>query len=128
MAIIAPIFTIIKTSDQVKALFGSDPIRVYPFNLVDSTVAKPYAVWQNVDGSPENYLNQRPDADRHDVQVTVYADTAEDAQAGAEALNYALETQAYITRWGDQDRDSNTKEYSFTFDVSIYSTRGSKPW
>ncbi|AVJ17216.1 hypothetical protein CLM71_08765 [Serratia sp. MYb239] len=113
----APIFAICSGSDEVRALLGSEPVRLYPFGLHDDTVIYPYAVWQNISGDPENYLNQRPDADRYSLQVDIYADTAAGCVAVARALRDAIEPHAYITRWGGQTRDATTKRYRYSFDV-----------
>ncbi|WP_048023941.1 tail completion protein gp17 [Raoultella ornithinolytica] len=120
---IAPIFSVCAASQAVKDLLGTNPIRFYPFGMQDDNTVYPYAVWQNVDGSPENYLNQRPDADRYSIQVDVYGDTDSDAIAVALALRDAIEAKAYITRWGGQSRDPETLRYRYSFDVDWITTR-----
>ncbi len=114
---IAPIFTVCAASPSVVALLGGDTLRLYPFGQQDDNVIYPYVVWQNVTGSPENYLAQRPDADSFTLQVDVYADTPDQAITVAAAVRDAIEPHAYITRWGGQDKDSNTKRYRYSFDV-----------
>jgi len=114
---IAPIFTVCAASQSVVALLGGDTLRLYPFGQQDDNVIYPYVVWQNVTGSPENYLAQRPDADSFTLQVDVYADTPDQAITVAAAVRDAIEPHAYITRWGGQDKDSNTKRYRYSFDV-----------
>ena len=114
---IAPIFSVCASSLAVTALIGADPVRLYPFGLQDDAVVYPYVVWQNVTGSPENYLAQRPDADSFTLQVDAYADTADQVIAVAAALRDAIEPYAYITRWGGQERDPETKRYRYSFDV-----------
>lgn len=84
----------------VKDVLGTNPVRLYPFGMQDDNIVYPYAVWQNIGGSPENYLNQRPDADHYSLQVDVYGDTDTDVIAVARALRDAIEGKAYITRWG----------------------------
>lgn len=114
---IAPIFKVCAASPAVTALIGSNPVRLYPFSLQDDVVAYPYVVWQNISGEPENYLDRRPDADSYTLQVDVYADTVTSATAVATALRDAIEPHAYITRWGGQSRDPETKRYRYSFDV-----------
>lgn len=114
---IAPIFNVCAASQEVTALIGSNPLRLYPFGLQDDNIVYPYVVWQNVSGEPENYLDRRPDADSYTLQVDVYSVTALSAQAVAMALRNAIEPHAYITRWGAQSRDPETKRYRFSFDV-----------
>lgn len=52
---IAPIFKACAASQAVTDLIGSNPVRLYPFGLQDDNVVYPYVVWQNINGSPENY-------------------------------------------------------------------------
>lgn len=120
---IASIFSVCAASQVVKDLLGTNPVRLYPFGMQDDNIVYPYAVWQNIGGSPENYLNQRPDADRYSLQVDVYGDTDADVIAVAVALRDAIEAKAYITRWGDQSRDPETKRYRYSFDVDWITNR-----
>lgn len=114
---IAPIFAVCAASQAVKYLLGTNPVRLYPFGMQDDNIVYPYAVWQNIDGSPENYLNQRPDADRYSLQVDVYGDTDFDVIAVSRALRDAIEGNAHITRWGEQTRDPETGKYRYSFDI-----------
>ena len=120
---IAPIFSICAASADVTSLLGSSPTRLYPFGMQDDNVIYPYAVWQNIGGAPENYLKQRPDADTFSLQVDVYADSPDDVVSVAKALRDAIETHAYITRWGGQQQDAETKRYRYSFDVDWIVTR-----
>lgn len=114
---IAPIFSVCASSPVVTDLLGSNPVRIYPFGIQDDNVVYPYAVWQNVSGSPENFLNQRPDADMYSLQVDIYADTPDEAIAVAKAMRNAIEVKANIVRWGSQTRDPDTLRYRYSFDV-----------
>lgn len=114
---IAPIFAVCAASPAVNALLGGQTLRLYPFGTQNDNIIYPYAVWQNVSGSPENYLAQRPDADTFSLQVDAYADTPDEVIAVAAALRDALEPHAYITRWGGQEQDTETKRYRYSFDV-----------
>ncbi|MHC5644228.1 DUF3168 domain-containing protein [Escherichia coli] len=114
---IAPIFSVCASSSEVTALLGSNPVRIYPFGIQDDNVVYPYAVWQNINGSPENFLNQRPDADMYSLQVDIYADTPDEAIAVAQAMRNAIEVKANIVRWGNQTRDPETLRYRYSFDV-----------
>lgn len=114
---IAPVFSVCSASAEVIAILGSSPVRLYPFGEHYDNTVYPYAVWQNIGGSPENYLAQRPDADSYSVQIDVYANTSGEVIAAAKALRDAIEPHAYITRWGDQERDTQTRRYRYSFDV-----------
>ncbi|HCB3503276.1 TPA: DUF3168 domain-containing protein [Citrobacter amalonaticus] len=114
---IAPFFTVCSANLKVKELLGDDPVRIYPFGMHDDNLVYPYAVWQNIDGEPENYLKQNPDIDRYSIQVDVYGDTDEDTVAVARSLRDAIQSKAYITRWNAQGRDPETLKYRYSFDV-----------
>ncbi|GFZ70567.1 Uncharacterized protein ALO70_04452 [Pseudomonas amygdali pv. eriobotryae] len=114
---VAPIFSVCAANSAVTALLGSSPTRLYPFGEAPEGVAKPYAVWQLITGSPENYLSGRPNVDGFTLQVDIYADTASSARNVTEAIRNAIELTAYITRWGAESRDTETKLYRSSFDV-----------
>lgn len=113
----APIFTVCAADPGVRALLGVTPHRLYPFGEAPEGVAKPYAVWQLITGSPENYLAGRPDLDGYTLQVDVYADTATSARAVTDAISRAIELQAYIVRWGGESKDTVTNLYRSSFDI-----------
>jgi hypothetical protein len=110
------IFPAINASSAVKALIGSNPVRFYQFGF-NSTQPQtyPYAVWQRVGGSPENYVDKVPDIDTFSVQVDVYAKSADQARSVAAALRDAIEPVAHITSWLGETIDSETKNHRFTF-------------
>ena len=53
---IAPVFKVCAASQEVRSLLGESPVRLYPFGKHFDEVVYPYAVWQNIDGDPQNYL------------------------------------------------------------------------
>ncbi|UDU80095.1 DUF3168 domain-containing protein [Pseudomonas sp. HN2-3] len=113
-----PIVKACLQSSAVTALLGAGTdMRLYSFGEAEQGVAKPYAVWQVISGSPENYLAGRPDLDSVTLQVDVYATTGDSARAVRDAIRDAVELDAYITRWGDEGRDPETKNYRASFDV-----------
>src|SRR5690606_39848770 len=63
-----PIFRLCAAAAGVKALLGTAPVRLFLFGEAPEGVQKPYAVWQVVGGSPENYLAGRPDAEQHSLR------------------------------------------------------------
>lgn len=112
-----PIFKLCAANPAVTALLGTNPVRLFPWGEAPQGVAHPYAVWQVIGGTPENYLAERPDVDGFYLQVDVYAKTGAGANNVAEALRHAIELDAYITRWGGQDKDPETSAYHIGFDV-----------
>lgn len=120
---IAPIFPVCAASPAVTALIGTSPVRLYPFGEHDDNVVYPYVVWQNRDGDAPMYLKTAPDFDEYRLQVDVYGNTVAEAAAVAKALRDAIQTKAYISRWGTQGKDPVTKRYRYSFDVDWIVTR-----
>jgi hypothetical protein len=118
-----PIFQVAAADPGVTALLGTDPVRLYPFGEAPEGTALPYAVWQLVSGSPENYLAGRPDMDGFTLQIDVYAAAGASARAVGEALRNAIELRAHITRWGGESKDKETGRYRLSFDVDWLTPR-----
>lgn len=112
-----PIFQICAADAAVTALIGAAPVRLFMFGLAPQKVQLPYVVWQLVGGGPENYLAGRPVEEDHALQIDVYAGTASAARQIAAAIEHAIETHCYITRYGGESRDPETMNYRSTFDV-----------
>lgn len=118
-----PVFERVKNVAGVQDAFGTDPVRVFPFGQAPSDTTKPYCVWQTVYGSPQNYLDKVPDGDGWGVQFDVYAPTGAAVRAGAQALRDALQTDAYLVRYGSEGREPDTKLYRYSFDVEFLEPR-----
>ncbi|MBF8805383.1 MULTISPECIES: DUF3168 domain-containing protein [Pseudomonas] len=119
-----PIVQACLQSPAVTALLGAGTgMRLYSFGEAEQGAAKPYAVWQVVSGSPENYLAGRPDVDNVTLQVDVYATTGDSARQVRDAIRDAIELDAYVTRWGIEGRDPETKNYRASFDVDWWVPR-----
>ncbi|AIR90227.1 DUF3168 domain-containing protein [Pseudomonas cremoricolorata] len=119
-----PIVQACLQSPAVTALLGSGTdMRLYSFGEAEQGVTKPYAVWQVVNGSPENYLAGRPDADGITLQVDIYATTGQKARQVRDAMRDAIELEAYITRWGAEGRDPATNNFRASFDVDWWVSR-----
>jgi hypothetical protein len=120
---IPPIFDLCLASPAVIALLGSNPLRLFSFGLAEDGVAKPYATWQTISGSPENYLGDLPDADSWVVQVDIWALNANQTLDIARAMRDALEPDAYITGWGNQSFEPETMLYRYNFTVDFIVNR-----
>ena len=118
-----PVFKYAFASAQVKALLGSDPLRVYMFGMAPDGVTYPYAVWQVVGGAPENYINDLPDIDSFNVQVDVYATSAEQARQCAMALRDAFEPYAHVVSWRGESKDDETGSFRSGFDLDWWTNR-----
>lgn len=118
-----PLFAIVSIDGTVQGIFGTNPVRVFPFGGAPERVKLPYAVWQIVGGTPENYVSNSPDLDTYLVQVDVYGDSANSAQSGAEALRDAIEPNAHIVSWRGASKDNETKHYRYSFDINFLTKR-----
>lgn len=112
-----PIFSVCKADSAVTALLGNNPLRLFMFGMAEQATVKPYAVWQVVSGSPENYLAGRPDVEGHTLQIDVYADSAAQTRSVLAAIEKAIELHCYVTSYGGESKDQETKNYRSTMDV-----------
>jgi hypothetical protein len=118
-----PIFATIAASTAVKNLIGSSPVRFYLFGQAPQKPELPYVVWQQIGGSPENYLGGTPDIDSYNTQIDVYANTPAEARNVAEELRDAIETVAYVIAWTGDSRDPETQHFRYSFDVDWLTPR-----
>ena len=125
MADYAPIFAICSVDAGVAAVLGGTgaSCRLYPFGEAPQQTTKPYAVWQTVTGTPENYLDKIPDVDSWGIQIDAYASTVTTCRNIAEALRNAIEPYAHIVSWGGDDRDPDTNLYRVNFSVDWWVER-----
>lgn len=112
-----PIFETLSADTSITGIFGANPVRIYPFGEADQKTPRPYAVWQVVSGSPENYLEGDADMDRFTIQVDVYARDADIARTSAKTIRNVLRNRAYITSFNGEFRDSVTRDYRYSFNV-----------
>lgn len=110
-----PIQEVVMNDPAVRVLLGNDPTRFYSFGSAPEGETRPYATWQIVNGTPENYINDRPDIDDMGVQVDIYALTMVEAVAVAEKIRDAIEDQSHITLWRGMGKDEATRLYRFLF-------------
>lgn len=120
-----PIYALAKASAEVRGfLYGPNgPLRFYLFGEADQATVKPYAVWQTVGGSPENYINQTPDADTWATQVDVYGKTPAQSRDIAKALMDAFEPVAHVTSYNGEYKEVETKLFRFSFTVDWWTLR-----
>lgn len=119
----APVFATLSASAAVKALIGSSPVRCYPAGEAPQGVTLPYATYQQVTGSPENYLGTTPDADGSTVQIDVYGATVSSARAAMAVIRDALEPVAYVVAVREMGRDPETNNVRLSMDVDWITNR-----
>lgn len=115
-----PIFAVCSADAGCVALLGSDPFRLYPAGDAPQFVEEPFATWQVISGSPENYLATRPDLDSFRVQVDAYGHTLAQAREIARAIRTAVETVAHVVALRSETREFDTRLYRFSFDVEWF--------
>ena len=118
-----PVFKYARASEEVTALLGSAPLRVYMFGRAPQNVAYPYAVWQVVAGSPENYITNTPDIDAFTTQIDVYARDSDEARRCGMALRDAFEPYGHVVSWRGETRDDETESFRSGFDVDWWVDR-----
>jgi len=119
------IFEVLSADTSVAELLGSgSACRVYPFGVAPEKVTKPYVTWQTINGGPDNYLEGAPDIDNFQIQIDIWATTVTSARNVANAIQNAIQSQAYVTTLRGESRDSVTLSYRSGFDVSWFKPRG----
>ena len=120
---IPAIFPLVSANDAVKVALGTKPVRFFPFGEAPEGVTLPYATWQGIGGSPENYINETPDIDRMSLQIDVWGADASTASAAATALRNVVEPRAHIVGWRAMGRDDTTGRWRIAFDVDWWQSR-----
>lgn len=111
-----PLFVLAAADPEVTAIFGTAPVRIWPFDNADEDPVLPYATWQTVNGLPESYLGDPPDIDEMTLQVDVYAADDDTLHPAVYALRDLIERHARLT-WRGDGRDRETGYYYTRFDV-----------
>ncbi len=121
----APIFTTLKAAAAVTALLQEPgkALRVYPAGEAEQGVVKPYLTYQQVSGTPENYLGQVPDVDSFGDQIDIYGDTLDSVIDVGKAVRDAVEKVAYITAWFGTNKETDTNLYRLSFQVDWFTDR-----
>lgn len=118
-----PIFNICNESASLKLLLGDNPMRLFEFDEAPDKVAAPYVVWQDISGSPKNYLAGRPDISEHRIQIDVYASNAIIARRVQRAVERAIELQCHIVSFNGSNREKDTRLYRISFDATWFVNR-----
>lgn len=115
-----PIAALVAQSAAIKAQLGSSPVRFWEFGEAergaDGKVQAPYAVWQTIYGSPENFVAGKRRDDLWGIQLDVYAKTPAQARQIAELLRDLVELQGNVVGYNGESIDDPTglRRYSFT--------------
>lgn len=117
-----PIFEVCFADSTVTNRLGSTPMRFFR-NEAPKGVAAPYAVFQQISGTPENYLAGRPDIDDYRMQIDVYAETAAEASEIDKIIQTAIELHCHVISFNGQFKDTETRLERSSFDVRWFVNR-----
>ena len=112
-----PFYTVCKADPAVLTLLGSPEPRIFPFGEAPQDVARPYVVYQWINGDPKNILSGRPKMDQPSLQIDVYGLSSQSSSETAKAIRYAVELDCYLTSYRGTTREEETKLYRTSFDI-----------
>ena len=121
-----PIFKLLNESDEVKAFLKSGNIlRVYEFGLAPDAPQKPYLVWQDISGVPQNHLDCPANTDHITIQIDIYTLEPLQLRNIREAVRKALEldNSCTVRDLRGNEREPITKLYRTGFDSNWFVDR-----
>ena len=122
----APIFELLNASDEVKAFLKSgNKLRAYEFGLAPDAPQKPYLVWQDISGVPQNHLDCPANTDHITIQIDIYTLEPLQLRTIREAVRKALELDnaCTVTDLRGNEREPITKLYRTGFDSNWFVDR-----
>lgn len=120
---IPPVFTILNADNAVKALLGSNPLRVFPWGEAPPDVQVPYATYGVFNANPQNTMDGVPQVDILGTQIDVWGKTVDSVKNCAVAIRNALETQAHMVGIDNSQRDPETKLFRSRMDFDFFTNR-----
>lgn len=115
---VPPLHLVCASDTTVQDLLSSGNIlRLFPFGEARQKEVYPYAVWQTIYGSPENYLGDPPNIDSIGTQIDVYGKTWRSAREVADAIKNAIEAsdEAYVVAFNGESKDPQTLSFRISF-------------
>ena len=122
----APIFKLLNESDEVKSFLQTgNKLRAYEFGLAPDAPVKPYLVWQDISGDPQNHLDCPANTDHITIQIDIYTSTPDQLRLIREAARKALEldNSCTVTSLRGNEREPVTKLYRTGFDSNWFIDR-----
>lgn len=110
MALLPPVFALLKASAAVTAILGVTP-KVYRHGIAPQGTNAPYATWLLVGADPENSLSDLPATDRLIVQIDCFHTTDGGIEQLAEAVRNAIEPTAHLTGIPINEKEPTTGLY-----------------
>lgn len=122
----APIFELLNASDEVKSFLQTgNKLRAYEFGLAPDAPQKPYLVWQDISGVPQNHLDCPANTDHITIQIDIYTLEPLQLRTIREAVRKALEldNSCTVTSLRGNEREPETKLYRTGFDANWFLDR-----
>lgn len=122
----APIFLLLDASDEVKSFLQTgNKLRAYEFGLAPDAPVKPYLVWQDISGDPQNHLDCPANTDHITIQIDIYTLEPQHLRIIREAVRKALEldNSCTVTSLRGNEREPVTKLYRTGFDSNWFVDR-----
>ena len=122
----APIFKLLNASDEVKAFLQTgNKLRAYEFGLAPDAPQKPYLVWQDISGIPQNHLDCPANTDHITIQIDIYTLEPLQLRTIREAVRKALELDnaCTVTDLRGNEREPITRLYRTGFDSNWFVDR-----
>lgn len=122
----APIFELLNASDEVKSFLQTgNKLRAYEFGLAPDAPQKPYLVWQDISGVPQNHLDCPANTDHITIQIDIYTLEPLQLRNIREAVRKALELDnaCTVTDLRGNEREPITKLYRTGFDSNWFVDR-----
>lgn len=122
----APIFKLLNASDEVKSFLQTgNKLRAYEFGLAPDAPVKPYLVWQDISGDPQNHLDCPANTDHVTIQIDIYTLVPDQLRLIREAARKALEldNSCTVTSLRGNEREPVTKLYRTGFDSNWFVDR-----
>ena len=122
----APIFELLNASGDVKSFLQTgSKLRAYEFGLAPDAPVKPYLVWQDISGDPQNHLDCPANTDHVTIQIDIYTLVPDQLRLIREAARKALEldNSCTVTSLRGNEREPITKLYRTGFDSNWFVDR-----
>ena len=122
----APIFKLLNASGEVKSfLQRGNKLRAYEFGLAPDAPIKPYLVWQDISGIPQNHIDCPANTDHLTIQIDIYTTDPMQLRTIREAARKALELDnaCTVTSLRGNVREPETKLYRTGFDSNWFVDR-----
>lgn len=122
MAMLPPVFALLKASAAVTAILGAVP-RVYRHGIAPQGTVAPYVTWLVVGSDPENNLSDPPPTDRIVLQVDCWSTTDGGVEDLAQAVRDAIEPTAHMTGIVVNEREPDTGLYRLALQFDYWLSR-----